>query len=64
MDVTEAVLIAVGTGLVSSVATVIAMRTDITWLKLGMAELKKATHRAHQRIDELEKELIHQKTRP
>lgn len=62
MEMTEGILIAVSTGAASSLITVVAMRTDVTWLKQGLAELKQSVHRAHQRIDILEKEMIHNKT--
>ena len=47
MDVLVAVILSVTTGLISSVATVAAMRTDIAWIKDSVGH-------AHKRIDRLE----------
>ncbi|CAK3152414.1 conserved hypothetical protein [Vibrio crassostreae] len=44
----QTLIVAVSTGCVSSIATVVAIRVDINWLKIGLGELK-------VRVAELEK---------
>ncbi|MGR2801539.1 hypothetical protein [Vibrio harveyi] len=44
----QAIVVAIATGGVSSIATVVAIKVDINWLKSGFTELK-------LRVSELEK---------
>ncbi|MEZ8382627.1 hypothetical protein AB6C98_02765 [Vibrio splendidus] len=51
----DALLIAVVTGVISSAATVGAIKVDISWIKQTQFELKKQLEKLDQRIVVLEK---------
>ncbi len=59
MELSEAVFIAIASGLMTGLVTVISMRTDVAWLKQGLLEVKHSVHRAHERIDNIEKKPGH-----
>lgn len=55
LDITQAVMLSGLSGLVTAVGTVVALRTDITWIKREVVRLEQAVNRAHERIDSVEK---------
>lgn len=55
IDVTQAILLSGLSGLVTAVGTVVALRTDITWIKREVVRLEQSVIRAHERIDNMEK---------
>lgn len=51
----EAVIVAVATGIISTLCTVVALKTDMNWIKREIERLEGGMLRAHTRIDSLEK---------
>ena len=53
----ESVVVAVATGMVSSVGTVLALRVHVLYLREGLERIGGAVERAHSRIDEMERRI-------
>ncbi|MFA0660647.1 hypothetical protein AB4619_16135 [Vibrio splendidus] len=51
----DALMIAVATGVISSAATVAAIKVDIDWIKQTQVELKKRLEKLEQRMMGIEK---------
>ncbi|MBR9791218.1 MAG: hypothetical protein GYB58_05650 [Gammaproteobacteria bacterium] len=54
-----AVVAAVGTGIVSTLGTVAALKVHISYITQTMIRLEKSIERAHTRIDEHDRTLYH-----
>lgn len=52
----EVILTAVGTGLVSSLGTISALRVHINYLRESLQRHEAAIERAHQRLDKVERQ--------
>ncbi|WP_170107646.1 hypothetical protein [Photobacterium lipolyticum] len=50
----ETFLVAAGTGIISSVATVVALKVDIGWIKQTQSELKVRMDSFEKRLQKLE----------
>jgi len=59
MELSEAVLVAIASGVMTGMITVIGMRTDVAWLKQGLSDVRQSVRRAHERIDNIEKKPSH-----
>ena len=51
----DAVIIAVVTGVISSIATVAAIKVDIEWIKQNQSEMKKRLEKLECRVSNIEK---------
>lgn len=56
MDTIEVIITAVVTGGTSSVATIAALRVHIQYLRETVTRLESAIQRAHERIDEMQRQ--------
>ena len=54
MGIWEALAIAVGTGIISSIGTVAALKTEVRWIKDTLKELKDRMNNHSNRINALE----------
>lgn len=56
IQIAEAILLSAGSGMSCAIATVTTLKTDINWIKKEMKRIDDAIVRAHERIDQIERQ--------
>lgn len=59
MEIYQGIFIAIATGVVTSIATVTALKVDVTWIKKVQGELKVQILKLEARLSALEKKTPH-----